>query len=234
MYKTVFLDLDNTIFSFDQMYENTSCEAIEQIIGFDKFGVGFEEFYRKFREIADILYFQYEEGKRTIESYHDERWIQTLKHFNVPITPRLLVELNDFIQENYLQYVEPYAGAEDFLQKLSHSYSVGLITNGPVDMQMSKLIKMDLVQWFDPNLIIISEQIGVSKPHPKIFIKALENAGIDASRALHLGDSVKHDIYGANYIGMDSALIHGVPHPELASPTYQFRDFFEANKILLD
>jgi putative hydrolase of the HAD superfamily len=233
-YKTVFLDLDNTLYSFDHMYEKSSYYAIEEIIGTQNLGVDFTSFYKTFRKIADTLYFEYEEGKRTIEEYQHLRWKHTFEHFKVSFTEKQNTWLNEYILAHALDFVHPFPGSLDFLIKLKNTHKVGLITNGPIDMQMAKLIKMDLLDYFDEELIIISEQVQVSKPHPFIFQTALKRARVVPKEALHIGDSVKHDIIGANKAGIDSGLIHGLVKQQDVAPTYVFKDFFEASKVLLD
>ncbi|MEW9667744.1 HAD family hydrolase [Ammoniphilus sp. 3BR4] len=231
MYKAVFLDLDNTIFSFDEMYKKTSHEALQQVIGIGRLGIPFDPFYETFRSIADELYFEYEKGLRTMDSYRDERWLRTFEHFQIPLSDATMSQLNEYIVTQYLRHVEPYSGAREFLHKLQKQSRVGLITNGPVEMQMAKLEKMDLRSYFEENLLVISEEVGASKPDPRIFHSALSKAGISPTDAVHIGDSIKHDIIGANGIGMASALIHTpadtVTHQ---APTYHFQDFSEASE----
>ncbi|MQL78963.1 hypothetical protein Taro_011403 [Colocasia esculenta] len=51
--------------------------------------------------------------------------------------------------------------------------------------------------------IIISSEIGYEKPDAKIFEAALGQLGIEAGRAVHVGDDEKADKRGANAIGID-------------------------------
>lgn len=231
-YKVIFIDLDNTLFSFDEMYKRVSHDAIKHTMGLNRLGTEFEEFYSRFRMIADQLYFDYEKGKRSMDSYRDERWKRAFEFFNMTMKDETLQELNEYILMHYLQYVRPYEGAKEFLTALKERYQLGLITNGPVDMQTKKLEKMDFIHFFDPQLRIFSEAEGVSKPEPKIFYTALKKAGAKASEALHIGDSLKHDIAGANAVGMGSALIHSQSSNDNIVPTFQFRDFFQASSSI--
>lgn len=61
--------------------------------------------------------------------------------------------------------------------------------------------------------VITSAEAGVAKPDPAIFAPAL--AGVDPAAALHVGDSVEHDVTGALSAGMRVALVVGdvVPPP---------------------
>jgi HAD superfamily hydrolase (TIGR01549 family) len=50
-------------------------------------------------------------------------------------------------------------------------------------------------------------QHGYMKPHRSIFDRALERAGVEASEAMMVGDSVKHDIEGALNAGWRAVLL---------------------------
>jgi putative hydrolase of the HAD superfamily len=50
--------------------------------------------------------------------------------------------------------------------------------------------------------IILSSEVGASKPHPRMFQAALQAAGVPASECLHVGDDPKCDVEGAALAGM--------------------------------
>lgn len=53
--------------------------------------------------------------------------------------------------------------------------------------------------------VVISAVEGVAKPDPAIFAIALERLGV--ARALHVGDSVEHDVAGARAAGLEAVLV---------------------------
>lgn len=53
--------------------------------------------------------------------------------------------------------------------------------------------------------VITSAEAGVAKPDPAVFALAL--GGADPAAALHVGDSVEHDVAGALAAGMRAALV---------------------------
>ncbi|WP_050027777.1 HAD-IA family hydrolase [Verrucomicrobium sp. BvORR034] len=55
--------------------------------------------------------------------------------------------------------------------------------------------------------ILVSSEVGASKPHPRIFHRALAAASVPASQCLHLGDDRKCDFEGAQQAGMHSRLV---------------------------
>ena len=57
------------------------------------------------------------------------------------------------------------------------------------------------------DVAISSSQHGYMKPHPSIFEAALKLAGVSASEAVMVGDSVTQDIDGARRVGMRGVLV---------------------------
>lgn len=52
------------------------------------------------------------------------------------------------------------------------------------------------------------------KPHRPAFDAALRLLGVPASRVLHVGDSLLHDVAGANSAGIDSLFVAGGIHAD--------------------
>ncbi|MEN3279195.1 MAG: hypothetical protein V7607_335 [Solirubrobacteraceae bacterium] len=64
--------------------------------------------------------------------------------------------------------------------------------------------------------VIISAELGVAKPDPAIFRAALERLGATADGAVHVGDSLEHDVAGARAAGLEAVLVarNGAAVPE--------------------
>jgi FMN phosphatase YigB (HAD superfamily) len=61
-----------------------------------------------------------------------------------------------------------------------------------------------------------SDEVGVPKPHPRMFVTALEGLGVAASGAVHVGDLRRSDVAGARAHGMASVRI--TVHNDDATP----------------
>jgi putative hydrolase of the HAD superfamily len=55
--------------------------------------------------------------------------------------------------------------------------------------------------------VVSSAAAGAAKPAPALFEAALELAGVQASEAIHVGDSVEKDVQGALALGMGAVLV---------------------------
>lgn len=60
-----------------------------------------------------------------------------------------------------------------------------------------------------------SAELGRAKPDPAIFEEALRRAGVQAGEAVHVGDSLEHDVAGARAAGIRPVLVarDGGPAP---------------------
>jgi putative hydrolase of the HAD superfamily len=58
----------------------------------------------------------------------------------------------------------------------------GVITHGLTVKQAEKLVRLGLVPYLDPTAIFISDQIGISKPNPKLYCAALRELGLSPTR----------------------------------------------------
>jgi putative hydrolase of the HAD superfamily len=57
------------------------------------------------------------------------------------------------------------------------------------------------------DVAVSSSQHGFMKPHPSIFEAALKLAGVSASEAMMVGDSLTQDVDGARRVGMRGVLV---------------------------
>ena len=62
------------------------------------------------------------------------------------------------------------------------------------------LDEQGLAERFDA--VVFSSDVGIRKPRPEIFERALEELGVTADRALFVGDRLIADIRGARDVGM--------------------------------
>lgn len=55
--------------------------------------------------------------------------------------------------------------------------------------------------------VVVSEHVGLRKPHPALLRLALEETGVDAGAALFVGDTLDEDVEAAAAAGVDAAWI---------------------------
>ncbi len=91
----------------------------------------------------------------------------------------------------------------------ARSVRLGVISAGLQVKQAEKLLRLHALEYFDPTAIFFSDQVGVSKPNPKLYTLACRRAGVDPTRALYIGDRPLHDVVPAGAAGMQTVLYTG-------------------------
>jgi putative hydrolase of the HAD superfamily len=79
-------------------------------------------------------------------------------------------------------------------------YHVGVISDVDNDEGRRILESFDLFDDFDS--VTTSEAVGRTKPHPRMFETALEDAQVEPARAIMIGDRYPNDMEGAKQVGM--------------------------------
>jgi FMN phosphatase YigB (HAD superfamily) len=64
-----------------------------------------------------------------------------------------------------------------------------------------------LLGFFEPESVIISDEVAVSKPDPEIFQFALQQASVAADEAVMVGNDYVHDILPAKRLGMSTVWV---------------------------
>ena len=125
------------------------------------------------------------------------------------------------------------ARAERMLCDLrSAGVPVGVVTNGPTEMQWAKVRNTGVADLVDA--VVVSEEFGVNKPHPSIFTHALERIGATPSETLFVGDNTEADIVGASEVGMQTAWMSHGRSWQIASPhpTYIIDHVWDVRPLL--
>jgi len=101
---------------------------------------------------------------------------------------------------------------------LKKGIKTGLITNAahPMRVRDVELEQQGLLQYF-PECRFSAADVGYLKPHPAIFQAALDCLGTKAAETVFVGDTVEHDIAGAQAVGMRAVLRVKRPAPPMIS-----------------
>ena len=108
----------------------------------------------------------------------------------------------------------PYPEVPDVLARLREGGArLAVVSNWDVSLHdvLERTALRPLV-----DAVAISAELGVAKPDPAIFNAALQRLGAAADGALHVGDSLEHDVAGARAAGIDAVLVtrNGAQAPE--------------------
>ncbi len=87
-------------------------------------------------------------------------------------------------------HTRPYDGMEGLLESLRGRYTLGVLTNKPLDATRRILTGLNLGHHFDRSLVFGGDGPYPRKPDPAGLKKLAQMAGTDAGHTLMVGDSV--------------------------------------------
>ena len=196
--KDIFFDLDHTLWDFDK----NSMLAFKRVFKKFKITIEFDAFLKIYEPINVEYWKKYREDKVSKENLRRGRLIDSFNFFDLIYTTEKIDEISDaYIQElpfdNHL-----FEGAVEILDYLILKYKLHIITNGFEEVQHKKLKNSGIDHYF--STVTTSEEVGLKKPNPKVFLTALNKANSLPTQSVMIGDSLEADILGANNIGMQT------------------------------
>jgi putative hydrolase of the HAD superfamily len=173
------------------------------------------------------------------ERYEPLFWVPgTVEEIEYPGLVRQLlgdfdVELDD---EELSRFLEAEHAAWDPARRLAaHTHALletlrerglklGLVSNAfdPGWLLHRDLEQMGLADRLD--FSVFSSEVGVRKPHPAIFERALEALAVEANRAVFVGDRLFEDVRGAGELGMTTVQalwFRADEHPDGREPDHR-------------
>ncbi|MFL5921399.1 MAG: HAD family hydrolase [Gaiellaceae bacterium] len=187
----------------------------------------------------DDLPYAGEVTERFREEYEPLFWVPgTIEEIEYPgLVRRLLADFGVEIDDEALgRFLEAEHRAWDPARILAaHTHPLleslralglrlGLVSNAfdPGWLLHRDLEQMGLAERLD--FSVFSSEIGMRKPHPAIFERALEALEVDAEHALFVGDRLYEDVRGAAEVGMTTVQalwFRADEHPDGAEPDHQ-------------
>ncbi|WP_072570435.1 MULTISPECIES: pyrimidine 5'-nucleotidase [unclassified Enterobacter] len=217
----IFFDADETLFTFD------SFGGLQRM--FLDYSVTFTaDDFQDYQAVNKPLWVEYQNGAISALQLQHQRFEGWAAKLNVPAG-----DLNDAFLNAMAEICTPLPGALSLLKSLKGKAKLGIITNGFTALQEIRLERTGLRDYFD--LLVISEQIGVAKPHPKIFDYALAQAGNPAcERVLMVGDTAESDILGGMNAGLSTCWLnaHQRALPDGVTPTWTVTSLGELEQLL--
>jgi putative hydrolase of the HAD superfamily len=115
---------------------------------------------------------------------------------------------------------DPVPGVRETLEALRAEYSLALVSDtivSPGRALRELLAKHDLADYFDA--FIFSDEVGCSKPDPRVFQAAADALNVELAQVVHVGDREHNDIKGAHALGARAVLFTAVRDKDKANTT---------------
>ena len=161
--------------------------------------------------VADVL-FNRENEDRPLSLRTDEERLEFFSRYEqliletagIPVSIDLaqrVWKMAMTVPKDFVPFVDTIPALE---QLKVAGYKIGVITNLRRDLD-EMCQRVGLSHYLD--FTMGSEEAGVEKPHPPIFMAALERVGAAPAEVVHVGDQIRSDVMGALGVGMQAVLI---------------------------
>lgn len=189
-----------------------------------------DEMVALYSQANNALWKKLERGETTQQELRTQRFVDFLKLAGIEGNAQALSD--DYMTRLGRQRI-PLPGAEALCRTISAHMPIWLITNGISPIQRSRFSDCLLTPYLGG--MVISEEVGASKPDPTMLFEALRLAGgFCPEEAVVLGDSITADIAAANNAGIRSILFtNGKEPPEGHGATWAVRTLEEACRLIL-
>lgn len=126
------------------------------------------------------------------------------------------------------------------LRSLGERLKLGLVTDGPEQVQAGKLAALGLAKYFDVVVLTDSLGPGASKPNPAAFRVALQAMECEGAEAVYCADNPKKDFLGARRAGSQSVRVrmpdgiyrHLEPESAAHAPTKEIGNLEQLEPLL--
>lgn len=191
----IFFDIDDTLFDNSGAEIKAARRFYQKTRGLNHFQ-DLDDFVGQWRATTET-YLQMFIDRRL--SFQEQRRLRLRDIFRQPFSDGEA----DALFEKYLLYYEEswdlFPDVRPCLDRLA-PLGLGIISNGNSNQQRQKLRVLGIIDCFE--IIIISEDVGVSKPDPRIFIQACKATNQTPSNCVYVGDKLETDALAAAGAGL--------------------------------
>jgi putative hydrolase of the HAD superfamily len=227
--RAVLFDIDDTLYSttaFAALARRRSAEALRRL------GVAYP-INLLLRELDEIIA---EFSSNDERHYH--RLLQRLPRRTFEgLNPAVLIAGAVRAYHEAKTGLSPFPDVLPTLRRLTRTDLIrGIVTAGLEIKQAEKLLRLGVYPLLTSSAVFISDQIGISKPNPKLYRRACDELGIRPEEAVYVGDNPRTDIDPANEVGMITVLCRrGGKHDRdrgRSRPRHTIRGFNELLRLL--
>ena len=228
--RAVLFDLDDTLFDHQYCAE-ASLQAVHQRHECFR-NRPFEEIERAHRALLEELHGDVMVGRVDVDAARQERFRRLFLSVGVAAADDVVRETAVAYRRAYLDARRAIEGAATLLARVRERALVVIVSNNVLEEQQGKLRHCGLDRLIDA--LVVSEEEGISKPDPRIFLRALARVGGGLEEAIMFGDSWAADIAGARAAGLRAVWFnrHGHPKPEPAEDVVEIRSLEPVEAVL--
>ena len=230
MIEAVLFDLDDTLFDHRHCASTALATLYEAHPEFKTYPFG--EFERLHASFLEQLHQRVIAGELPLEEARRERFRRLFEAAGVRGDEETVARAAAAYRDGYRRIRRPIAGAADLLARVKERARVAVVSNNLLEEQEDKLRHCGLDR--DVDVLVVSEEAGVSKPDRRIFEIALERLGCTAADVVMVGDSWAADVIGALDAGIRAIWFNplGKTAPDPRAEVEQLRALAPADAVL--
>jgi len=170
------------------------------------------------RDLVDVAYDTADAAFRQVWYEQNVTWTVrdrlavVLKGLRRTLPERDFLELVRLHEEMELDVRPDFAtGVHRTLRILSGKYKLAVVSDAIFSpgRALRELLKAEgVLDCFE--VFVFSDEVGCSKPEPKVFKKAAGELGVSCSQMVHIGDREEKDVVGPHLVGAKAVLFTGV------------------------
>lgn len=196
MARAVLFDLDDTLFD----HRRSARAALTELHHVHGRGTDLDGFEREHTRFLEVMHLEVLAGRVGLDDARRERFRRVFLAFGIALDDADVDAVASAYRSGYMSARRALDGAADLLIALRPHARIGIVTNNFLEEQRDKLDYCGLAPLVD--MLIASEDVGVSKPDRGIFDIALDRMGVTAADAVMVGDSWVNDVAGAVQAGI--------------------------------
>jgi len=193
--KAVIFDLDDTLYSYQKCH-NLALKKVKikllNELGIDK---------QKFNKLYDDANYEVKLKLGRVSSSHNKFLYFKKILEKIGFRPYIftVLDMEALYWQTFYDNIEPNFGLIEFFENLRLSnIKSGIITNFSAYFQFKKIMYLGIQDYIDH--IISSEELGLEKPEPKLFLDMLESLDVDQGETWFVGNNIEEDIIPAKKI----------------------------------
>lgn len=194
--KAVLFDLDDTLFD----HQHASACALGELRNRYAADIAFEVFAAEHARVLEKYHLRFLNGEFTLDAARAARMVEMFAAFGEAVSEAKAVEVALRYRELHQANRRLVAGAGELLEALHGRTKLAIVTNNSVTEQWDKLRYLGIADRFDA--VLISEEIGMTKPDRAIFHAALFRLDCAQGDAVMVGDNWEADVMGARAAGI--------------------------------
>ncbi len=211
--KAVLFDLDDTLFDH-RATSRAALGALREEVP-ELQALAFDDLERRHVAVLEELHHAgVMLGVMSVDEAREERFRRLFEAAGALASPAAVAAAAARYRDLYVASRRPVPGALALIESLARRARLGIVSNNILAEQEAKLDQFGMRALVDA--LVVSADVGVSKPDPAIFGIALVRLGVTAGEAVMVGDSWASDIVGAAGAGLRAVWLNrtGEPCPD--------------------